>query len=114
DCGMCVSPEFCGGGGPSKCAVSGGGTCTAKTCADYPGTCGSQPDGCGGVTTSCGGCQAPQICGGGGKASVCGGGSIVGADGGACTPKTTCASNECGKLADGCGGVIDCGTSSCT
>ena len=31
NCGACVDPEFCGGGGPSKCAISGGGACTPKT-----------------------------------------------------------------------------------
>jgi hypothetical protein len=110
NCGTCTAPEFCGGGGPSKCAVSGGGACALKTCADYAGTCGPQPNGCGGVTTSCGACVAPEVCGGGGVASVCGGGSIVGAGGGACVPKTTCAAGQCGKIADGCGGILDCGS----
>src|SRR5262249_45679167 len=62
DCGQCIAPEFCGGGGPSKCAVSGGGTCTPVTCAAYPGRCGPQPNGCGGVTADCGTCTAPQAC----------------------------------------------------
>ncbi len=114
DCGQCVAPAFCGGGGPSKCAVSGGGTCTPKTCADYPGKCGPQPNGCGGVTENCGTCTAPMVCGGGGVPSVCGGGSTLGPDGGACVPKTACGPQECGKVADGCGGILDCGTSACT
>jgi hypothetical protein len=114
DCGKCVDPEFCGGGGPSKCAVTGGGTCTPKTCADYPGTCGPQPDGCGRVTAACGACAFPQICGGGGVPSVCGGGATLGPDGSACAPITTCGANQCGKIADGCGGVLDCGTGNCT
>jgi hypothetical protein len=114
DCGKCVDPEFCGGGGPSKCAVSGGGKCTPKTCADFPNTCGPQSDTCGGVTSDCGGCIFPQVCGGGGVPSVCGGGSTKGPDGGACTPITTCGPTQCGQIADGCGGVLDCGTGNCT
>ncbi len=115
DCGSCVAPEFCGGGGPSKCAVSGGGACVKKTCADYTGKCGPQPDGCGGVTDNCGTCTSPQVCGGGGTASVCGGGGPLGPDAQACVPKTvaSCGPNECGKIADGCGGIVDCGTAKC-
>jgi hypothetical protein len=113
DCGKCVDPEFCGGGGPSKCAVSGGGVCTPKTCLDYPGTCGPQPDGCGKTTSDCGGCIFPQICGGGGVPSICGGGGALSPDGSACAPITTCGPTQCGKIADGCGGVLDCGTGNC-
>jgi hypothetical protein len=112
--GTCVAPEFCGGGGPSKCAVPGGGTCTPKTCADYPGTCGPQPNGCGGVTaTNCGTCTLPKVCGGGGTPSVCGGGGVAGPDGGTCSP-ITCGPSQCGIIANGCGGTLDCGTSKCT
>ncbi|HVJ94329.1 MAG TPA: hypothetical protein VM580_31290, partial [Labilithrix sp.] len=114
DLGTCIAPEFCGGGGPSKCAVSGGGSCIKKTCADYPGNCGPQPDGCGGVTENCGTCAPPQVCGGGGVPSVCGGGTVQGPGGGTCVPKTVCGPGECGMVADGCGGVLDCGTASCT
>ncbi len=113
DCGKCVDPEFCGGGGPSKCAISGGGVCVQKTCADYPGKCGAQPNGCGGVTADCGACVFPQVCGGGGVASVCGGGAAVGPDGAACMPIAACGPTQCGKIADGCGGVLDCGTANC-
>ena len=112
NCGGCVAPAFCGGGGPSKCAVSGGGACVPKTCADFPGKCGAQPNGCGGVTPDCGGCVAPQICGGGAVASTCGGGG-AGPGGGPCVPKAVCAAQECGKVADGCGGVLDCGVAGC-
>ncbi len=104
DCGTCTAPEFCGGGGPSKCAVSGGGACVPKTCADYPGKCGPQPTGCGGVTEDCSSCTFPEICGGGGVPSVCGGGKVT-----SCTPLTTCPPNTCGPIADGCGGVLGCG-----
>lgn len=116
NCGTCntAAGEFCGGGGPSKCAISGGGTCTPKTCADYPGKCGPQPNGCGGVTADCGTCVSPKVCGGGGIPSVCGGGGVTSADGGTCTPITTCGPTQCGIIADGCGGTLDCGMGNCT
>jgi hypothetical protein len=114
NCGTCEAPEFCGGGGPSRCAVSGGGVCTPKTCADYPGKCGAQSNGCGGVTADCGSCPAGQICGGSGVSSVCGGDVALNPDGGVCIPQTTCGPTQCGMIADGCGGVVDCGTSNCT
>src|SRR5207302_654466 len=119
DCGKCTDPQFCGGGGPSKCAVAGGGVCVPKTCADYAGKCGAPTckrlaacpaglncgevaDGCGGMV-SCGGddCVAPAICGGGGTANVCGGGVVVGPGGGACVPLKVCPANACGPIADG-------------
>jgi hypothetical protein len=101
DCGSCTAPEFCGGGGPSKC---GSEPCTKKTCAELNASCGQQGDGCGGLI-DCGTCTAPQTCGGGGVPNACGGTS--------CTPKT-CAQMgfDCGPVADGCGALVDCG--SCT
>jgi hypothetical protein len=69
DCGSCKAPEFCGGGGYSKCG--GKGACVPKTCKDLGIDCGPAGDGCGGKL-SCGTCTAPNICGGGGVASVCG------------------------------------------
>lgn len=115
DLGGCVAPEFCGGGGPSKCAVSGGGTCTKKTCNDYPAdVCGPQSDGCGGVTASCGAaCVSPQVCGGGGVPGHCGGGTLVDDAGNACTPKN-CLPSQCGDISDGCGGIAHCGNAACT
>src|ERR1019366_2793108 len=78
-CGTCTSPQFCGGGGASKCggsngiAADGGILCTPKTCASFGATtCGQQADGCGGLTANCGSCTNPQFCGGGG-AGKCGG-----------------------------------------
>jgi hypothetical protein len=111
----CDAPAFCGGGGPSKCAVAGGGTCTKKTCADYPAdVCGHMPDGCGGVTDVCGpGCTAPDVCGGGGNPNHCGGGSVTDDAGNTCVPKTTCGPIQCGQISDGCGGILDCGTTNC-
>jgi hypothetical protein len=121
-CTTCTSPEFCGGGGHSLCGggdggggSSGGGidggTCTPKTCNDYPtGTCGAQSDGCGGLTVNCSTCTAPKFCGGGGTPGICGGSTGRGPDGGiisTCVP-ATCASKgyNCGQAGDGCGGII--------
>lgn len=118
-CTTCKSPEFCGGGGPSKCGTGtgtgadGGGTstCTPKTCADYPaGTCGQQSDGCGGLTPNCGTCTNPEFCGGGGKPGLCGGNNGLLPDGAVKTPcvPATCTSlgYNCGLAGDGCGGTI--------
>lgn len=114
ECGGCTPPETCGGGGkPSTCGGTTG--CVPKTCADYGFDCGPAGDGCGGVI-QCGTCTAPEICGGAGP-SKCGGGQLkdggpVSADGGPCTPSTTCAAGDCGPIADGCGGLHDCGACS--
>jgi phosphate-induced protein 1 len=84
-CGSCTAPQTCGGGG-----VAGQCGCTAS-CSGK--TCGS--NGCGG---SCGTCSTGQVC----------------TSGGACCTPTTCAAHgaNCGSLADGCGGTLNCG--SCT
>ena len=75
-CGTCVSPDSCGGGGlAGQC---GHPTCTPTTCSALGYNCGFAGDGCGGLL-SCGSCLSPQTCGGGG-ANKCGG-----ADGGACS-----------------------------
>jgi hypothetical protein len=108
DCNPCGAGQVCGGGGVAGvCGAPDSGTCTAKTCASYPGQCGQQSDGCGSVTTDCT-CPTGQSCGGGGVAGVCGAPS----DGGnGCMP-LTCNSypaTTCGQQADGCGGVTtDC------
>ena len=88
DCGECVDPEFCGGGGPSKCAVSGGGVCVPKTCADYPGKCGPQPNGCGGVTSDCGACTATPRSAAAAALRASAAAAFLPADGGgACVPR---------------------------
>jgi hypothetical protein len=118
-CTQCVMPQTCGGGGvPSQCGGStglgpdGGVLCTPKTCASFPaGTCGKQDDGCGGVTANCGSCVLPDTCGGGGVPSQCGNSHLLPDGGNPCTPATTCpAGMTCGQAADGCGGVINCGS----
>src|SRR4051794_26104171 len=54
DCGACAAPDFCGGGGFSRCGTGDGGapatvsSCTPKTCADFGLSCGKNADGCGG------------------------------------------------------------------
>ncbi|HLK35152.1 MAG TPA: hypothetical protein VKU41_00280 [Polyangiaceae bacterium] len=108
-CGDCTSPEFCGGGGFSKCGVNStsgsdaASSCVPKTCQDLGFTCGPASDGCGGLL-QCGACRSPAYCGGGGY-NVCGLG-----DGGACTPATcTSLGYACGPAGDGCGGTLDCG-----
>jgi hypothetical protein len=105
DCGSCESPQTCGGGGqPSQCG--GTGACIPKTCADYPSnSCGPVPDGCGKSLTcgaNGGACVSPAICGGL-KAGECGANT--------CQPKrrTDFGPTCCGLVADGCGGLIDCG-----
>ena len=114
DCGSCQT-GFCGGGGPSKCGDGigdGGVQCTPKSCADLSAGCGPQGDGCGGVI-QCGNCAAPKFCGGAGP-SQCGTGLPDGGvgDGGALCKPTTCAAlgKNCGPVADGCGGLLQCGT----
>lgn len=104
-CGAtCPDDQTCGGGGvASKC---GKPACTPRTCAELDAQCGPAGDGCGGIIASCGTCDA-GTCGGGGP-SKCGtvGGNF---DGGACVPtKIACAPGDCGPIADGCGGLLNC------
>jgi hypothetical protein len=114
DCGTCMSPAFCGGGGFATCGgnatVADGGTvCVPTTCAALNYACGPAGDGCGNML-SCGTCTAPAFCGGGGF-NQCGGNSVVAEGGSACVPKT-CAQQgfNCGPADDGCGNLIQCGS----
>jgi hypothetical protein len=111
-CGKCGGQETCGGGGTlSVCGGAAG--CVPKTCAQLGIQCGPAGDGCGG-TLDCQQCPSPQVCGGGGP-SKCGGGQITDAgvpllpDGGVCTGRSVCATGECGPVANGCGGLLQCG-----
>jgi hypothetical protein len=95
-CGSCVAPLTCGGGGtPGVC-----GGCTPTTCTALGIACGPAGDGCGG-TLQCGVCGAGETCGGPGMPGVC-------------VPQTcvpgTCQPASCGPVADGCGGLLQCGT----
>jgi len=118
DCGTCTSPQYCGGGGYSKCGGFNGmapdgatmGNCTPETCQSLGIDCGQTGDGCGGIL-NCGSCTSPQYCGGGGF-NKCGGNNGQTPDGGVpCTP-TTCQKlgYDCGFAGDGCGGLLNCGT----
>jgi len=99
NCGTCVAPASCGGGGtPNQC----GNNCTRTTCGAQGANCGMIADGCGEIL-SCGTCVAPATCGGGGTANVCG--TPV------CSPKICSdVGAQCGFISDGCGGLVDCGT----
>ena len=138
NCGTCASPQFCGGGGASKCGLGfspdgsaitasgdGGSTsaCTPLDCASQGFDCGLAGDGCGN-TIQCGTggttCPGTEYCGGGGS-NVCGGTTVVTqADGAVSTPcvPTTCAAQNmnCGLTGDGCGNQLDCsvGNPACT
>jgi hypothetical protein len=103
DCGKCASGQICGGGGvPGQC---GGPKCKAKTCAQLGLQCGPGGDGCGNVL-DCGTCPDPLRCGGAGVHGVCGM-----PEAGACVPRSCAeADYECGTAADGCGGLVECGT----
>jgi hypothetical protein len=100
DCGPCMPPQTCGGGGtPGQC---GGTTCTPKTCAQQNYTCGPAGDGCGNLL-QCGTCAAGTQCGGGASPGQCGGA--------ACVPLTCAQLNiNCGPAGDGCGNLLQCGT----
>jgi hypothetical protein len=105
DCGVCVPPLSCGGGGiPGQCgAPDAGARCVPLTCAAQNIDCGPAGDGCGGVI-DCGGCPGSSTCGGGGVRGKCG-------PPGNCTPESCTQQHlECGPAGDGCGGLIDCGT----
>ncbi len=79
--------------------------CTPQTCAQQGFNCGENDDGCGNVI-QCGTCPPTESCGLGGF-SRCGG-----ADAGVVCMPATCTSLglDCGPAADGCGGLLQCGT----
>jgi hypothetical protein len=99
-------------GGSNGLLPDGGTPCAPATCQALGYTCGIAADGCGGVL-SCGTCTNPQYCGGGGF-DQCGGNNGLAPDGGVACAPTTCAAlgYTCGIAADGCGGVLDCGSCS--
>ena len=89
------------------------GGCGLVTCASAHVNCGLIGDGCN-STIDCGSCtNAGETCGGGGMANVCGSGGPTGDGGPICTARTcTTANANCGPVADGCGGLLQCGTCS--
>ncbi len=84
--------------------------CTPLTCREQGYDCGENGDGCG-HTLQCGTCPVPEICGAAGF-SKCGGGFGLGPDGGPLCNPTDCKSLgfDCGPAADGCGGLLQCGS----
>ena len=105
-----ASSDAFGGPGFSRDA-SGANTnnCVPKSCAQLGYNCGPNADGCGG-TVDCGKCSGNEQCGIGGY-SKCGDPTITPDGGHLCTPKTCADSGyECGVNADGCGGMVDCGS----
>jgi hypothetical protein len=105
NCGTCVSPLTCGGGGVrGQCGEPNGGACKPLTCAEENLACGPSGDGCGNVI-QCGPCPSGQTCGGAGVPGQCGK-----PDAGACVPETCAAQHiGCGPAGDGCGHEIQCG-----
>jgi hypothetical protein len=88
---------------------TGAANCVPRSCQASGFTCGMNADGCGALV-DCGSCSGNEYCGGGGF-SRCGTGDAGARDAGSCTPKTCAALGlTCGRNADGCGGVIDCGS----
>ena len=98
ECGACATGEVCTAG---VCVKAG---CVPLTCT--MGTtryCGTIGDGCGG-TLACGSCAAGSTCGGAGVSGVCAPTN--------CTTMITCnptgGGQYCGRIGNGCGGVLDC------
>jgi hypothetical protein len=86
--------------------------CKPTTCTAISAYCGTQLDGCGG-TLSCGTCQPDGPRGNRNGAKVCigTGPANCSEEGVTCTPNTCAkAKAQCGRLSDGCGNVLDCGT----
>ncbi len=114
ECGGCVAPQTCGGGGEaSKCG--GEAACEPKTCEELGKQCGIHADGCGDVVDCWG--DAPLVdgeaqCAGEGEQCVDGECRTVTAD----CDALTCDDyqgdvGQCGPVSDGCGGTLDCGFS---
>ena len=107
DCGGCADGQTCGGGGrPGVCSLPVDLNCQPISCDQAGGNlCGTLGNGCGG-TLQCGGCADGQTCGGRGLPGVCS------APADPSCKKVQCQQTGgklCGKVGDGCGGVMDCG-----
>jgi hypothetical protein len=100
NCGTCVAPQTCGGGGVANmCGAPG--SCVPKTCPGQNIVCGPAGDGCGSIL-QCGNCPPGQ---------VCVSGQCYAPDAGPpmCIPKTCAQQNiQCGLAGDGCGNIITC------
>src|SRR5580658_3858027 len=94
--------------GPAFSSVQTG--CAPRSCQASGYTCGQNADGCGNLV-DCGACAGDEYCGGGGFSRCGTGDGGAPGDAGACVPKTCVELGlTCGSNADGCGGVLDCGT----
>ena len=103
ECGTCKDGLTCGLVKANTC----GSKCVPKACNDLQATCGQQGDGCGEII-ECGTCTSPATCGGAGVHNTCG--VAGGVDGGVCVAKScTELGADCGAIADGCGGILECG-----
>ncbi len=105
DCGGCEADQVCKS---SICVPANG--CVPLTCSGprRPNYCGKISDGCGAIL-DCASCAMPQECGAAGLPNVCG----IGPDkctGISCTYAG--GGQYCGRIGNGCGGVIDCGACS--
>ncbi len=107
ECGECPSGQSCGGGGTPNICGRTDVTCSPISCSG-PGVryCGKIGDGCG-KALACGECAMGESCGGTGLDGVCGNASIT------CKPiacDSGAGARYCGKIGDGCGRTLDCGT----
>lgn len=93
ECGECVAPETCGGGGLEWAC----GCTPQDVCEEVGHACGEFDDGCGNPV-DCGACDEGSTC-------------IAGAPAYICCQLDTCegAGAQCGTLSDNCGGTLDCG-----
>jgi hypothetical protein len=102
NCGMCMAPQTCGGGGVANmCGAPDAGSCIPNTCPGQNIKCGPAGDGCGGLL-QCGNCPNGQ---------TCVSGQCYAPDAGPpmCIPKTCAQQNiQCGLAGDGCGNIIQC------
>jgi hypothetical protein len=100
DCGACPSGQLC----TNSVCVSA--SCTPLTCTSGSTRyCGTIGDGCGGTLT-CGDCTGGSVamtCGGAGVPGVC---ALTNCTPITCTPMG--GGQYCGRIGNGCGGVLDC------
>lgn len=103
-CKECKVDDDCGGGN-WECTSSNSCTCTPSTqCAT--GVCGTVSDGCGG-SFDCEPCGPCQKCSVNSCVNACKTGEVC--YNSVCCKPSTCGTDDCGSISDGCGGTINCG-----